>query len=245
VNYAISPATFEIVDLDYLVLRAYVLDCVGHQEEVHGHDAFHLNLENTVNASYQAVWILFDVLEVVGQVTHDDVQLFLEHGLDDELAVMGKEEEAPRLPLALPSLEDSFIIPEGRQRLLYLRVIDPIHLSELFELGEGEVGDAHLHVDHLPTMELVCYPLMFLGAVPLIFLVLSIKLFNLIIYELAVLGNIPPRHVVDLDFIQLHRPNVLEGVHLAQERVLMVIVHRFSATPSGVSEVSELVFFKT
>ena len=73
------------------------------------------------------------MLIVAYEILHHDVQLFLEHGLDDELTVVREEEKAARFTLRLASLEHGLIVEVRRQRLLDMSVFDTVEFTKILE----------------------------------------------------------------------------------------------------------------
>jgi len=226
VDDAVVPAALEVEDLDDLVQGGQALDGVGHEEEVDGDDALHLDLEDAVDAGDEGGGVLLDVVVVLTQALNHDVQLLLEHGLDDELAVVREEEEAARLALRLARLEHRLVVERGGQRGLDELVVDPIQLPQLSELAEGEVGDGHLLVDNRLLIGPVCASTLLLRKEREVLLrQVVVDVLDALGEELVVLRHVPPPSVVDPDLVESHTADVLEGVDLALDLGLLLVVH--------------------
>ena len=90
------------------------MDCIGHQQEIHGCSVLHFNLENAINTSNQGGGVFLDVIKVDIQILHHDIYFFLEHGFDNKFAIMRKEEEAARLSLRFACFKHCLVVVAGR-----------------------------------------------------------------------------------------------------------------------------------
>ena len=66
------------------------------------------------------------MLKILWQFLNHNVELFLEHGLDDELPIMRKEEETSRFTLRFSSFEYCLVVELWTQRLLDIFVCDAV-----------------------------------------------------------------------------------------------------------------------
>ena len=123
---SVVEASFEVVYFFDLVLFCGCLDGVGSEKQINRLNPFHSNLKNAINPRNQRHRILPKMLKILRQFLDHDVELFLEHGLDDELPIMGKEEETSRFTLRFSSFENCLIVKLWSQRLLDILVSDAI-----------------------------------------------------------------------------------------------------------------------
>ena len=70
------------------------------------------------------------MLKILWQFLDHYVELFLEHGLDNKLPIMRKEEETSRFTLRLASFENCLVVELWSQRLLDIFIRDAILVSE-------------------------------------------------------------------------------------------------------------------
>lgn len=190
------------------------------------------------------------MLKILWQVLHHDVELVLEHGLDDEPPIMRKKEEAAGLALRLAGLEDSFVVQMRCQGHLDVLVLDAIHLSQFFEFAVSEVGNAYffvydlllrLHADHIWLAKLRRGLLPGLASLDdggqtalSMLLVIALAIAGNV---LVVFGHVPFGGVVDFDLIELHDSNLFELVY-----VLHVFLLLLSKELNGLSVVFGKVF---
>lgn len=101
-DYSVDSTSFQVISLQPLFV--YALYGVGHQYEVYWFDTFHANLENSVNPGKKGMLVLFQMIEVLVQLLHDDVQLFGEHSLYNKSLIFGEKEETTTFASTLACL---------------------------------------------------------------------------------------------------------------------------------------------
>jgi hypothetical protein len=113
-----------------------------------------------------------------------------------------------------------------------LLVVNPVFFSELLELAEGKVTNPNLLVDNL-FFAGVCHSLCFF----LQSLSGGVILLGSLRDELVVLRNVPLESIVNLDFVQLHHSDVLEGRHVVVD--ISVVTFLFGVVRPFVREASD------
>ena len=78
------------------------------------------------------------------ELLEEQVKLLLRHGLDDKLAVVGKEKEGAAPACALPSLEDHVAIELGTEGLVEVGQLGAEVLAVHF-LEDVQPVEGHLH----------------------------------------------------------------------------------------------------
>ena len=98
-------ATFEIVDTRDVIL-VIEAQSVAHQHKMHLLVVFHSNSVHTIDATYDRVGVLLEVLVQFWQYLLDQRQLLLHHRLDNEASIVAEEEEASAGARSLARLKD-------------------------------------------------------------------------------------------------------------------------------------------
>jgi hypothetical protein len=135
---------------------------------------------------------------------------------------MREKEEASWLSGRLSSLEDLFVVGTRAERKQYLLVVDAVLFSQFLELTVRKVGDSDFLINHLFRLKHVSDSV-------LLFRVIFVCSFR---DKLIELRNVPLESIVDLDLIELHHPDVLERIDIAEVLLILLLlfIRRASVT---------------
>lgn len=110
-------------------------------------NVFHFYFKHSINSCNYTIGVLLNMFEVIRKSLHKNFKFKVIHCLNDEAAIMRKEEKWTTFALTLSSFESHVSVSFGWQRILDLIFCNVIHFSYIVKNLGSILKDSYLFIN--------------------------------------------------------------------------------------------------